>query len=169
MAKHPALPTPEISAIGEVDDWEADVVKALLEVPRGGRCTFYLDSCGGSVFGALAVLTLMRQRQIEATAVVLGECSSSALLVLAGCKRRLVTPFSTLLFHRMHWRSEKRVTAVEALHWAKHFDDTERDVDRLQARLFGVSEELLRKWTEQSRFVSGREFAEAGLGELFEI
>ena len=41
----------EIAVIGEVDDWEADVVKELLDVPIGGDCTFFIDSAGGSVFG----------------------------------------------------------------------------------------------------------------------
>ena len=41
----------EIAVVGEVDDWESEVVKALLEVPPGGECVFYIDSAGGSVFG----------------------------------------------------------------------------------------------------------------------
>src|SRR5947209_13861417 len=108
----------EIAVVGEVDDWESEVVKALLEAPPGGECVFYIDSAGGSVFGALAVLTLLRHRRIESSAVVLGECSSAALLVFAGCRRRWVTPYSTLLFHRMRWQSEKRVGAGEAVYWA---------------------------------------------------
>src|SRR5262249_56731540 len=92
---------PEIPVIGDVDDWEADVVKSLLEVPSGGEVVFYIDSAGGSVYGALAVLTLLRHRRLEGTAVVLGECSSAALLLFAACRRRLVTAHSTLLFHHM--------------------------------------------------------------------
>ena len=70
----------EISLIGEVDDWEDDVIKALLDVPAGGECVFYFDTMGGSVYGALAVTTLIRQRQLRCTGVVLGECSSASLL-----------------------------------------------------------------------------------------
>src|SRR5437870_3290413 len=99
----------EIAVIGEVDDWEEDVVRALLEVPVGGECVFYIDSTGGSVYGALAVVTLMRQRKLNATGVVLGECSSATLLVFAACRKRIVTAHSTMLFHRMKWQSEKRV------------------------------------------------------------
>src|SRR4051794_22568626 len=78
----------EIAVVGEVDDWESEVVKALLEVAPGGECVFYIDSAGGSVFGALAVLTLLRQRRLSASAVVLGECSSAALLLFAACRKR---------------------------------------------------------------------------------
>src|SRR2546423_470414 len=56
---------PEIPVIGEVDDWEADVIRALLEIPHGGECVLYIDSAGGSVYGALAVLALMRHRPLQ--------------------------------------------------------------------------------------------------------
>src|ERR1700692_4605897 len=71
----------EISLVGEVDDWENDVIKELLSLKPGRPCVFYIDSGGGSVYGALAVATLMRQRQLSCTGVVLGECSSASLLV----------------------------------------------------------------------------------------
>src|ERR1700722_16165290 len=96
--KKESAPVTEIPVIGEVDDWESDVVKELLDIPAGGACVFYIDSAGGSVFGALAVLTLLRQRRIDSSAVVIGECSSAALLLFAPCRKRLVTRYSTLLF-----------------------------------------------------------------------
>jgi ATP-dependent Clp protease, protease subunit len=159
----------EIAVIGEVDDWEEDVVKALLELPPGGACVFYIDSAGGSVFGALAVLTLLRQRRIDASAVVIGECSSAALLLFAACRKRLVTPYSTLLFHRMRWQSEKRVSSGEARHWATHFEDMERDLDALQARLFGAAEEQVRTWIAEGQYVTGAQIVAAGLAELVEL
>ncbi len=160
---------PEIAVIGDVDDWEAEVVKALLEVPAGGECLFYIDSVGGSVFGALAVLTLMRHRQLEGTAIVLGECSSAALLLFAACRRRFVTPYSTLLFHRMRWQSEKRIDSTEAFQWARHFEDMEKDIDDLQVRLFGKAEALVREWTTNGHYLTGRQLADAGLAELLEV
>jgi ATP-dependent protease ClpP protease subunit len=159
----------EIPVIGDVDDWESEVVKSLLEIPRGGECTFYIDSAGGSVFGALAVLTLMRHRQLEGTAVVLGECSSAALLLFAACRHRFVTPYSTLLFHRMRWQSEKRVGSAEAYLWAKHFEDMEKDIDSLQARLFGTAEEQVRAWTGSGNYVTGPQLVAAGLAQMLEV
>jgi ATP-dependent Clp protease protease subunit len=160
---------PEIPVIGEVDDWEGEVIRALLEVPPGGACVFYIDSAGGSVYGALAVLTLLRYRQLTATAVVLGECSSAALLLFAGCQRRLVTPHSILFFHRMRWQSEKRVGSEEAFLWAKHFEEMEKEIDALQARLFGAAEKQVQDWTRTGRYVTGVQVAEAGLAEMIEL
>lgn len=159
----------EIPVIGDVDDWEEEVVKALLELPLGGECVFYIDSVGGSVYGALAVLTLLRHRRLEATAIVIGECSSAALLVFAACRRRFVTPYSVLLFHRMRWQSDKRVGSEEAFRWAKHFEEIERDLDRLQNQLFGKGEEQIRQWTERGFYVTGPQMVEAGLAELLEV
>jgi ATP-dependent protease ClpP protease subunit len=158
--------TPEIAVIGDVDDWEADVVHALLEIPSGGECVFYIDSAGGSVYGALAVMTLMRHRRLRGTAIVLGECSSAALLLFAACKRRFVTPYSTLLFHRMRWQSEKRVASEEAFLWARHFDEMEKDLDKLQVELFGGAEEQIRTWTNGSYYVTGPQIVAAGLAEM---
>ena len=162
-------PAGEIAVVGEVDDWEADVVKNLLEIPAGGDCVFYIDSAGGSVFGALAVLTMLRYRRLKATAMVIGECSSAALLLFAGCRKRLVTPYSTFLFHRMRWQSEKRVSSGEAFHWARHFEEMERDIDDLQVRLFGTAEKQVREWTANGQYVTGAQLVAAGLAEMFEL
>lgn len=168
MAKGKKRPA-DIALIGEVDDWEDDVVKALLDVPRGGECVLYFDSLGGSVYGALAVTTLIRQRQLRCTGIVLGECSSATLLIFAACQNRLVTRYSTLLFHRMRWQSDKRVAAEEAHRWARHFEEMEREIDALQARLFGTTEAVLKEWTDGSHYVSGAQFVAAGLAEMLEI
>ena len=80
-----------------------------------------------------------------------------------------MTRFSTLLFHRMRWQSEKRVASHEAFRWAKHFEDMEKDIDDLQVRLFGTAEQLVREWTDKSDYVSGAQLVAAGLAELLEI
>ncbi len=159
----------ELALVGDVDDWETDVLKEMLEAKPRGECVLYFDSLGGSVYGALAVTTLMRQRQLQCTGIVLGECSSAALLIFAACQKRMVTRYSTLLFHRMRWQSEKRVGAAEAGLWASHFKGMESDIDELQARLFGAAESQIRDWTAQGRYVNGKELADAGLAELFEV
>jgi ATP-dependent protease ClpP protease subunit len=159
----------EVPVIGDVDDWEGDVIKALLELPPRGECVFYVDSAGGSVYGALAVLTLLRHRQLDSTAIVLGECSSAALLLFAACRHRFVTPYSTLLFHRMRWQSEKRIASQEAYLWAKHFEQMEKDLDDLQVRLFGAAEDQVRVWTETGQYVTGPQVVAAGLAELLEV
>lgn len=156
----------EFALIGDVDDWEEDLVKGLIEVPPESECVFYIDSAGGSVYGAVSVVCLMRLRRLKTWAVVLGECSSATLLVFGAAQRRFVTPYSTLLFHRMRWESEKRIDANEARQWSSHFFQLESDLNSFQARLFGGNEELVQQWTLESRFVTGKEVADAGMAEL---
>jgi ATP-dependent protease ClpP protease subunit len=159
----------EIPVVGDVDDWESDVIKELLEVPQGGACIFYIDSAGGSVYGALSALTLLRYRKITATALVLGECSSAAILLFAACQKRLVTPHSILLFHKMRWQSEKRVGSQEAALWARHFDELEQDIDNLQVRLFGIAESEVRRWTAEGQYITGPQVVAAGLAEMLQL
>lgn len=159
----------ELALVGEVDDWEKDVLDALLEVEPGGECVLYFDSSGGSVSSALAVLALIRHRPVRARAVVLGDCSSSAIMLFAACSPRFVTRYSTFLFHRMRWESDEDVNPTEALNWARHFAKLEHDLDELIFRLFGSAEEQLRAWTRDGAFVTGEDVAAAGLAQLLEI
>jgi ATP-dependent protease ClpP protease subunit len=160
---------PELTLVGDVDQWEEDVVKALVEQPDRAEVVLYVDSSGGSVYGALAVVTLLRLKKLRATVVVLGECSSAALLIFAAAHRRLVTPYSTLLFHRMRWQSEKNVDAEEARQWAQHFDTLDHQVTQFLGHLFGTAQGQVEQWTKESRFVMGRELAAAGLAEVVEL
>jgi ATP-dependent Clp protease protease subunit len=166
MSKKKSKSVAEIALIGEIEDWEKDVIEALLEVPSGGECQLYIDSSGGSVYGALAVFNLLQHRQLRATAVVLGECSSATLLIFAACQKRQVSPHSAFLFHHMHWESEKRITSGQAVAWARHFEHLEKEMDELLFRLLGNAEQI-RAWTAADRYVLGSELVAAGIADFF--
>ena len=156
----------EIALVGDLTDNEAELTDRLLNVPPNGECTLFIDSPGGSPYCAISLTTLIRMRGIRATGVVTGECSSATLWPFAACTRRIVTPYSVLLFHPMKWQSEEHVGLQEAAEWARHFGALERDMDRLLADLFGVDLEFLDNWISPGRYIAGREFAESGLAEL---
>lgn len=159
----------EICLVGDLTDSEADLCEKLLDVPRGGECTIYFDSPGGSPYTAISLMTLILLRQLNATGIVTGECSSSALWPLAACTKRIVTPFSFLLFHPMKSQSEDNMGLDEAAEWARHFADLEVEMDRVLAELFSISIDRIDAWMKPGRYVSGREFHEAGLAELVEL
>jgi ATP-dependent Clp protease, protease subunit len=156
----------EIAIVGDLGENAPELCEKLLDIEPGGQCVLYFDSLGGSPYCAIALMSLLLLRDIRATGVVAGECSSAALWPLAACKRRLVTPFSVLLFHPMKWQSEENVGLGEAAEWARHFGQLEVDMDRLLAELLGCPEETIQPWIRANRYVTGVEFAEAGLGEL---
>lgn len=159
----------EIALVGDLTENQADLCERLLDVEPGGECILYFDSLGGSPYSSLALTSLIVLRGLRAVGVVAGECSSAALWPLAACTRRLVTPYSVLLFHPMKWQSEEHVGLNEASEWARHFGRLEADMDRLLAELFGAAAEKIGEWLRSGRYVSGPELAEAGLAELVEL
>jgi len=158
----------EISICGDLTDRQAELIESLTEVTRQSRGVLYFDSCGGSVYTGLALGTLIRLRGLRVIGVVLGECSSAALLPFAACERRFVTPHSTLLFHPMRWQSDEDVRLEEATEWARHFKDLESRLDVLLSQLLNVDPAALATWTRPGRFVSGPELAERGIAQLFD-
>jgi ATP-dependent protease ClpP protease subunit len=160
---------PELALVGDLTDREADLTEQLLEVEPGGQCILYFDSPGGSPYCGMSLMSLIQLRGLQATGVVTGECSSAALWPFAACPRRIVTPFSVLLFHPMRWQSEEHVGLDEAAEWARHFRDLEQDMDRLLADMLGVERSKLMQWMKPGRYVSGAEFAEAGLAEMVDL
>jgi ATP-dependent protease ClpP protease subunit len=159
----------EIAIVGDLTDSEADLTDRLLSVEPGGEVTIYFDSPGGSPYCAVSLMTLIRLRNMKATGIVTGECSSATLWPFAACQRRIVTPFSVMLFHPMRWQSEENVGLAEAAEWARHFGQLEKDMDTLLAELFGVPAETMHAWINPGRYVSGRELATAGMAELVEV
>jgi ATP-dependent protease ClpP protease subunit len=158
-----------VALIGDLTEHEADCCDKLLGVAPGSACTLYINSPGGSAYSAISLMTLIRLRRLQVTGVVTGECSSAALWPFAACTRRLVTPYSVLLFHPMKWQSEEHVQLDEAAEWARHFARLEKDMDQLLAAQFGVSYEHLVAWMRPGRYVSGTEFAQTGLAELLDL
>jgi ATP-dependent Clp protease, protease subunit len=159
----------EIAMVGDLTDSENELSSRLLDVPPGGECTLFIDSPGGSPYSGLALMTLMLLRGLRATGIVTGECSSAALWPFAACRRRIVTPYSVLLFHPMKWQSEEHVGLAEAAEWARHFGQLETEMDQVLASLFNVSDEEMAGWIRPGRYISGRELAAAGLAELADL
>lgn len=159
----------ELAICGDLTEREADLSEKLLSIPPGSDCILYFNSPGGGAYVAYALASLLILRGLNATGIVVGECSSAALWLFAACRRRLVTPHSVLLFHPMKWQSEEHVIIAEAAEWARHFQHLERDMDVLLAKQFGVPLEKLRPWLHPGRYVLGKEMVEAGLAEMIEL
>jgi ATP-dependent Clp protease, protease subunit len=159
----------EIALVGDLTESEAEITDKLLAVEPGGQCTLYIDSPGGSPYCAMSLTALIMLRGLRITGIVTGECSSAALWPFAACRRRMVTPYSVLLFHPMKWQSEEHVGLHEASEWARHFAQLETDMDKFLAQLFGPSNTDIQQWIASHRYVSGSELAAAGLAEIIDF
>ncbi|QDU35878.1 hypothetical protein Mal4_01600 [Maioricimonas rarisocia] len=159
----------ELAICGDFTDRQSDLMEQLVSVPRRSRGVIYFDSCGGSAYTGLALASIIRLRGLDPAAVVSGECSSAAILPFAACRRRFVTPHSTLLFHPLRWQSEENVRLEEAAEWTRHFRFMEEDLDLLIARLLDYPAEKLAAWNRPGRFVTGPELVEAGLARPLDL
>lgn len=159
----------EIAMVGDLTDAEGELTDRLLGVAPGQECTIYFDSPGGSPYCAMSLMSLIKLRRLKATGIVTGECSSATLWPFAACQRRIVTPYSVLLFHPMRWQSEENVGLAEAAEWARHFGDLEHQMDQLLAQMFGCDAKLMDSWINPGKYVTGRELAEAGIAEIVEF
>jgi ATP-dependent protease ClpP protease subunit len=159
----------EIAIAGDLTDKHADLVEKLLDVAPRSKGTIFFDSPGGSAFVGIGLAALIRLRGLQATGVVLGECSSAALLPFAACPRRFVTPHSSLFFHPVRWSSEDNVMLEEAAEWTRHFRFLENDLDDLLSKMFNLPRATIDGWTRPGRFLTGRELAEAGAAQLLDL
>jgi len=159
----------ELVLAGELSDQQGELHQKLADVARYSSGIIYFDSCGGNAYIGLALATMIRLRGLKVTGVVVGECSSAALLPFAACGTRYVTPHSSLLFHPIRWQSGEQVRMEEALEWARHFKFMEQDQDQLIGKLFGCSEELIERWTRPGKFVTGPELVDAGLANMLDL
>lgn len=159
----------ELVLAGELSDAAGELHQKLADVARESTGIIYLDSCGGNAYIGLALATMIRLRGLKATGIVVGECSSAALLPFAACTHRYVTPHSALLFHPIRWQSGEQVRLDEAVEWARHFQFMEVDQDQLLGKLFGCSPELIQQWTHPGKFVTGPEIAAAGLATMVDL
>ena len=159
----------EIALVGDLDEKQTELTESLLDVPFGGECTLYFDSPGGNPYTGISLLTLITLRELDATAIVTGACSSSALWPFAACRRRFVTPYSVLLLHPIKWESEENVQLAEAAEWARHFGQLEKQMDQLLADYLETPLELLAAWMQPGRYVAGAEIVEAGIAEMLEL
>lgn len=159
----------EIAIVGDLSECEKEVSQSLLDVPVGGECTLFFNCPGGSAYSAVSLLSIISSRQLNATGIVTGECSSAALWPFAACQRRLVSAFSFCLFHPMKWQSEESVQLIEATEWTRHFSQLELKMDELLAKFFGMPIAQLKEWSHPGRYISGMEMVESGLAELFDL
>src|SRR5205085_9869069 len=159
----------EIAIAGDLTDKHNDLLERLVEVAPRSRGTIYFDSCGGSAYVGISLAGLIRLRGLRARGVVLGECSSAALLPFAACTERFVTAQSYLFFHPVRWSSEENVRIEEAAEWTRHFGVLEVDMDRFLAKMFGLPVEQIVGWTRPGRFFSGTELAETGIATLLDL
>lgn len=89
---------------GEITPKLADVLIGLILInmlQNDGKTpiTIIIDSKGGEVRPALTIYDFLKSLKVEVRGIVIGKCSSAALIVFAGCTKRQCLPNSAFFYH----------------------------------------------------------------------
>lgn len=156
---------PVITLLDEVEKCEKDVVEALLALPDGRSCRIVINSGGGSVYSSLGIATVIKMKQLNAEAIVLADCSSSAITVFAACPTRRVAPYATFLFHPIKWASEDSARVNTAKSWSTEFTRVSQVYEDFLVKNLPIRRRLLRTWLKEEKYVSATELFELGIAE----
>ncbi|MCC5877971.1 MAG: ATP-dependent Clp protease proteolytic subunit [Candidatus Sumerlaeia bacterium] len=154
-----------ITILDDVEKCEKEAIEGILALPPRKAVQIVINSGGGSVYASLAIIAAMRLRNLNAEAVVLADCSSAALLVLAACQRRLLAPHSSFLFHPMRWSSEEQARLTAAKSWAGEFDRLSTIFEDTLADELPIDRRTLRGWIRHEKYISAAELIDRGIAE----
>ena len=107
--------------------------------------TIIINSPGGSVYAALALIDVMRGSKIPVYTIGLGLIASAGLLVfMAGAKgNRVITPNTSILSHQYSWGSYGKEHELFAT--VKEFELTTKRMITHYKKCTGLTEKLIRE------------------------
>lgn len=158
-----------ITLLDEIEKCEKDVVEALLALPNKHPVQIVINSGGGSVYASLGISTVLKMKQFQTEAIVLADCSSSALLVFASCRTRKVAPHASFLFHPMRWSSEEQSRLPGARSWATEFQRVNVVCEDWLVANLGLPRRTLRSWMKEERYIQAQELFDLGVAEPLDI
>jgi ATP-dependent Clp protease protease subunit len=164
MAMTMATKTKEhLLLLEDVEKCEREIIAGLLALPDGGHATIVINSGGGSVYAGLGIGTVIRHKRLHCHAIVLADCSSSALLVFAACETREIAPHASFLFHPMQWSSDDRSRVNGAKSWSEEFTRVCASSEEWMSELLPIPMTTLRRWVNQERYVKAHELIDRGI------
>lgn len=163
-------PSPKVlTLLDDVEKCEKELVEAILSLPPRRPVQIVINSGGGSVYASLGVMAAMRLRELAAEAIVLADCSSSALLIFATCQRRRIAPHASFLFHPMRWSSEEQARLTGAKSWSAEFERVCAIYEEYLVEQLPIARRTLRHWMRQERYVPADELIAHGIASLLPL
>lgn len=81
---------------------------------RTKHLTLYINSSGGSMNDAFALIDIMQLSPITFTTIAIGEVASAALLIFLAGDHRLITPNTSVLSHQFSWGTSEKYHELKA-------------------------------------------------------
>lgn len=158
-----------VTLLDDVEKCEKEVVESLMAIPDGRSVRIMINSGGGSVYASLGMATVLKMKRLQSEAIVLADCSSSALLVFATCRTRRVAPHASFLFHPMRWTSEEHARLPAARSWSTEFTRVSEVCEKWLVEHLPIPRRTLRQWMTQERYVEAQELIDLGLAEPLDL
>jgi len=157
---------------GPIDDHIANLVIAQLlflesEDPKKD-IQIYINSPGGSVTSALAMLDTMHYIKPDVATVCVGMAASAAAIILAtGAKgKRFALPNAEVMIHQPWGGAQGQATDIEIT--AKHIILTRERLNKILSKATGQPLERIEKDVERDYFMSADEAKKYGIiDEIF--
>ncbi|MDQ3076800.1 MAG: ATP-dependent Clp endopeptidase proteolytic subunit ClpP [bacterium] len=152
---------------GPIDDTVASITMAQLlflqsEDPKKD-ISLYINSPGGSVTSALAILDTMNHIKPDVSTVCMGICASAgALLLSAGQKgKRFALPNSEIMIHQPWGGAEGRAADIEIT--AKQIIKTRAKLNEILAKNTGKSLSQIERDVDRDYFMDADEAKKYGI------
>jgi ATP-dependent Clp protease, protease subunit len=152
---------------GPIDDNVASIIIAQLlflqsEDPKKD-ISLYINSPGGSVSAALAMLDTMNHIKPDVSTVCVGICASAgALLLSAGTKgKRFALPNSEIMIHQPWGGAEGRASDIEIT--AKQIIKTRQKLNEILAKNTGQTLARIEKDVDRDYFMDADEAKKYGI------
>ncbi|MDE1925273.1 MAG: ATP-dependent Clp endopeptidase proteolytic subunit ClpP [Patescibacteria group bacterium] len=157
---------------GGIEDHTANLIIAQLlflesEDPKKD-IQLYINSPGGSVTSALAMLDTMNHIKPDVATVCVGMAASAAAIILAtGAKgKRYILPNAEVMIHQPWGGAQGQATDIEIT--AKHIIATRERLNKILSKATGQPMEKIEKDVERDYFMSSEEAKKYGIiDEIF--
>ena len=157
---------------GGIEDHTANLIIAQLlflesEDPKKD-IQLYINSPGGSVTSALAMLDTMNHIKPDVATVCVGMAASAAAIILAaGAKgKRYILPNAEVMIHQPWGGAQGQATDIEIT--AKHIIATRDRLNKILSKATGQSLDKIEKDVERDYFMSAEEAKKYGIiDEIF--
>ncbi len=152
---------------GPIDDVVANIVVAQLLFLQSEDSKkdiqLYINSPGGSVTAALAMLDTMNHIKPDVSTVVVGiAASAGALLLSAGAKgKRFALPNAEIMIHQPSGGAEGRASDIEIS--AKQILKTRALLNQIMAKNTGQTVEKIERDVERDYFMDAKEGVKYGI------
>ncbi len=152
---------------GPIDDNVANIIVAQLLFLQSEDSkkdiSLYINSPGGSVTAALAILDTMNHIKPDVSTTVIGTAASAgALLLSAGTKgKRFALPNSEVMIHQPSGGAEGRASDIEIS--AKQILKTREQLNKILAANTGQTFEKIQRDVERDYFMDANEAKKYGI------